>query len=41
MDVTLPFVGLSHEQIGDVPSDAILVGDSISTEYFLESRARQ
>jgi hypothetical protein len=40
VNVALAFVGLSHKQIGNMPSNAILVRDSVSTKHFLEAMGK-
>ena len=36
MYITLPFVRLGDEEVGDVPTDSILITHRIASEYLLQ-----
>lgn len=37
VDITLTFICLRYEQVGDMPADTVFVTDSITPKDFLES----
>lgn len=37
MDITLPFIGLRDEQVGNVSANTILIADSISSKDLLKT----